>query len=304
MRRVAATVLALVLLLATAAVAFAADGTTSGTGRVIISSGDVQVGPEEQLDAVVVAKGTAEIAGRVDTVAVLDGDVVLTGSASVQDILDVGGTVTLGPGTTVHGNVWTVGATVEQDPAATVEGTIGSLETQLATLGALLVPFFVLISIGVGLVAIVGALVVAALASRQIRSAEDVIRRRPGTALGVGILGVLVPPFIAVLMMATVVGIPLGLTFLFVAWPAVGLAGYLVAAIFIGDAVVARMRSGLVEDRPYLASVLGVVILAVAGIVPFVSAVASLFGLGAVVVTAWSVWRREPTSTAAAGAAA
>lgn len=304
MRRVVATILASVLLLAAAAVASAADGTTTGTGRVIVSSGDVTVGPAEQLDAVVVANGTATIAGQVDTVAVFDGDVVLTGDASVQNILDVGGTVTLGPGTTVHGNVWTVGATVERDPAAIVEGTIGSLETQLAALGALLVPLLVLVSIGAGLVAIVGALVVAALASRQIRTAEDVIRRRPGTALGVGILGVLVPPFVAVLMMVTVVGIPLGLTFLFVAWPAVGLAGYLLAAIFIGDAIVARMRGGVVEDRPYLASVLGVVVLAVAGIVPFVSAIASLFGLGAVVVTAWDVWRREPAPDALAGAAA
>lgn len=304
MRRVVATILASVLLLAAAAVASAADGTTTGTGRVIVSSGDVTVGPAEQLDAVVVANGTATIAGQVDTVAVFDGDVVLAGDASVQNILDVGGTVTLGPGTTVHGNVWTVGATVERDPAAIVEGTIGSLETQLAALGVLVVPFLILVSIGAGLVAIVGALVVAALASRQIRTAEDVIRRRPGTALGVGILGVLVPPFVAVLMMVTVVGIPLGLTFLFVAWPAVGLAGYLLAAIFIGDAIVARMRGGVVEDRPYLASVLGVVVLAVAGIVPFVSAIASLFGLGAVVVTAWDVWRREPAPDALAGAAA
>jgi hypothetical protein len=105
-------------------------------------------------------------------------------------------------------------------------------------------------------------------------------------------------------MMFTVIGIPLGLTFLFVAWPAVGLAGYLVAAIFIGDVVVAQLRAGAIEDRPYLAAIVGVIVLAIVGIVPFVSAIASLFGLGAVLVTAWSVWRREPATHATGGAAA
>jgi hypothetical protein len=301
MRRVTASLLALILLLATGAVAMAADGSATGTGRAILASGDVTVGPDESLDAVVVAKGTATIAGQVDAVAVFDGDVVLTGNASVGGILDVGGTVTLGPGTTVHGDIWTVGATVQQDPSAVVEGTIGSFETQLAALGIVLVPLLVLFSIGAGLVGIVGALVVAALAARQVRMAEAVIRRRPGTALGIGILGVLVPPLIAVAMMVTVVGIPLGLTFLLVAWPAVALAGYLVAAIFIGDAILAQMRGGAIEERPYLASVIGIVALAVAGIVPFVTPIASLFGLGAVVVTAWDVWRERPAAAAAAG---
>ncbi len=235
MRRASAGVLALILFLAGASVALAADGSTAGTGRVVMASGDVTVGPDESLDAVVVANGTATIAGQVDAVAVFDGDVVLTGNASVGGILAVGGTVVLGPGTTVHGDVWTVGATVQRDPAAVVDGTIGSFETQLAALGLVLVPLLVLFSVGAGLVGIVGALVVAALAARQVRMAEAVIRRRPGTALGVGILGVLVPPILAVAMMVTVIGIPLGLTFLLVAWPAVAL---LAAAIFIsrGDA--------------------------------------------------------------------
>jgi CheY-like chemotaxis protein len=284
-------------------IALGADGTTVGSGRVILASGDVAVGPAENLDAVVVAKGDAEIAGQVATVVVLDGNVALMGSAIVGDILDVGGTISLGPGTTVQGDIWTVGATVEQGPSAVVQGSIGSFETQLAGLGVVLVPFLILLSIGAGLVGIVAALLVAALAARQVRRAEEVIRRQPGRTLGVGILGVLVPPILAVLLMVTVVGIPLGLTFLFVAWPAVGLAGYLVAAIFIGDAVVAQLRAGAVEERPYLAAILGVLVLAIAGIVPFVTAIASLFGLGAVLLTGWRVWRHETAMQVGAGAA-
>jgi hypothetical protein len=291
MRRALAIVFALTLLAIPVATALAADGgSLPKTGRVIIATGDVSVPSGEQADAVIVTNGTADIAGQVNTVLVLDGDAVLTG-ATVETVVAVGGTVQLNAGTTVLGDVWTAGATVEQDPSAVVQGTVGSLDTQLATLGVLLVPILFLVSIGIGLVAIVAALVLAGLAARQVREAEDVIRRRPGTAIGAGILGVLVPPLLAGLMMITVIGIPLALAFLFVAWPAVAFAGYLVAAIFVGDALVGRMRGGAIEERPYLAAILGVLVLAVAGIVPFVGAVASLFGLGALIVLGWEVWR-------------
>lgn len=296
MRRLILALAGACLLLALPIATVAAlDDTLPHTGRAIFVVGDVAVPAGEQADAVFVAGGTADISGTVNALFVVDGDASLVG-ATVGTVTVVHGTVTLGPGSHVLGDVWTLDATVQRDPSAVVDGSVGGLEERFANAAVILVPVFILMTIGVAVVGLVAALILAALAARQVRTAGDVIRYEPGKALGVGILGVLVPPVVAVLLMFTIVGIPLALAFLFLAWPAVGFVGYLVAAIFVGDAIVARIR-GRREERPYLASVLGVIVLAVVGVVPFVTAVASLFGLGAVVLVGWRVWRGSATGS-------
>ena len=51
------------------------------------------------------------------------------------------------------------------------------------------------------------------------------------------------------------------------------------------------MRGSREPDRPYLAAVVGVLVLAFAGIIPFVTAIATLFGFGALLLSAWRVLR-------------
>ena len=54
----------------------------------------------------------------------------------------------------------------------------------------------------------------------------------------------------------------------------------------------------MVRERPYLAAVVGFVVLQVLGIVPFVAAIASLFGFGAVMLIAWRSFRgAQPGAT-------
>ena len=69
--------------------------------------------------------------------------------------------------------------------------------------------------------------------------------------------------------------------------------GYLVGAIWIGEWLLARRAGHIPADRPHVAAVLGLVVALVLGIVPFVTAIISVVGTGAVIRAAWYTWRGE-----------
>jgi hypothetical protein len=153
-----------------------------------------------------------------------------------------------------------------------------------------LAPAFILFWLGFGLATIVAGLLLAGLASRQVRSAELVIAREPAPAFLVGLLGLIVFPIVAVLLMITIVGAPLGLGVMFLLWPLLAFVGYLVAGIYVGEWLLNRSTRAPVRERPYLAAVIGLVVLQLIGMVPvvgIVSAIASVFGFGAVLILAW-----------------
>jgi hypothetical protein len=60
------------------------------------------------------------------------------------------------------------------------------------------------------------------------------------------------------------------------------------------------MRGSAETGQPYLAALVGVIVLAFAGLVPFVSAIATLFGYGALLLMGWRILR-PPAPAAPAG---
>jgi hypothetical protein len=117
----------------------------------------------------------------------------------------------------------------------------------------------------------------------------------------VGVAGMFVPLILIVLLFITIVGAPLALGILFVAWPLAAFVGYLVAGIWLGDWILRRTSPAVVRERPYLAAVSGLVVLQVLGIWPVFSMIASLFGYGAILLLAWRTFRSAPGSVDAAG---
>jgi hypothetical protein len=107
-------------------------------------------------------------------------------------------------------------------------------------------------------------------------------------------------PLAAVLLMITVIGAPLGVGVLLGALPLAALLGYLVAGIWIGDWLLGRVSHGGPEVRPYRAAIVGVLILQVLGVIPALAALASLFGLGAVLLFAWRTLRGHEAAAPAA----
>jgi hypothetical protein len=282
------------ILLAPAAVA--ADPTSIHTGRVLIATdGDITVPAGDQADAVIVVNGTATIEGEVNAVVVVDGTAVLTGAA-VETLVTIRSPVTLGQGTVVSGDLFKLDAVVTRTGNGTVEGETRDIATQLTGLGFVLAPLFILFFLGFLVATLAVGLLLAALAARQVRAAGELITHRPVETFVVGLIGAIAPIFLVIALFVTVVGIPLALALVLVAWPLLGLLGYLVAGIWIGDWVLHRISPDRVRERPYLASVVGLLILSVLSIWPFLSAIASIFGYGAVLMLAWRTFRGQASS--------
>lgn len=301
MKRLVAALAAVILVaLAAAPAVLAADPSLTHTGRVLISTeGDVTVGASEQADVVIVVRGAARIAGQVSTIVVIDGSAELTG-ATAESIVAVRSPVELGPGTRVLGDVRTFDASVHKTGDASVGGSVRDLAADVAGLGVILAPALILVYIGFALAMIVAGLVLAGLAARQVRAAEDLISHEPVAVLVAAIVGVFAPMAVIALLLVSIVGIPLAIALLVGVWPAVALLGYLVAGIWLGDLIVTRMWPTTRRERPYLAAVVGLVVLQLFAIWPPIGFIASLFGYGAVTLLAWRVFRHHGTADVAA----
>ena len=290
----AAAGLLLALLLLVPA-ALAADPAVTHTGRVLIATdGDITVPVGDEADVVMVVNGTATIEGDVNTVVVIEGTLVMTGARS-ETVVAIRTPVTLGPGTVVGTGLYKLDALVTKMGDARVNGDIRDIGAELAGAGFFLGSMFLLLFIGFAIAGIASALLVAALGARQVRAAEELISHRPLETFLAGIVGTIVPVFVLGALFVSVIGVPLALGLLFVVWPLVAFLGYIVAGIWVGDWILARLDPGKIRERPYLASVIGLVTLSVLGIIPIVTAIASLFGYGAVLRLAWRTFRGERT---------
>lgn len=291
MRRPIALLGALTLVLALVpAVALAADSLPH-SGRVLIStSGDLTIPAGDQADAVIVINGTATIAGTVNVLVVVEGTAVTQG-ATLENIVVVRGSAQLDATTRVLNDVRTFDSNVTQAPGATVGGTVGGIEGDLVGFAWFLAAAAVILWIGIALFTLVAALVLAAMAARQVRSAGALISTEPGLTALVGFLSLFVIPILAVLAMITLVGIPVGIALLLFVWPTLGFIGYLVAAIWIGEWLLGRSSPGVARDRPYLAAVVGVIVAGILGFIPVITFIIAMFGIGAVILAGWRVFR-------------
>ncbi|HET9522212.1 MAG TPA: hypothetical protein VFO73_14280 [Candidatus Limnocylindrales bacterium] len=292
-RLVAAAASLLVVFLFLAPVALAADPSMPHTGRVLVSTGgDFTLPAGDEADAVVVVNGTATIEGRVNTVVIVDGVLNLNG-ATAETVVAIRSPLNLGADSVVLGDVMKLDSLVTKTGNAAINGGIRDIGSDLAGIGFVLIPVFFLLYIGFAIAAIVGGLVLAALAARQVRAAEGLISHEPGQVLVAAVIGIFLPIVVIGGLFVTVVGAPLAVALLIGVWPVLGLLGWLVAGIWIGDFILDRTSSRGFRERPYLAAVVGLVVLQVLAVFPPVSMIASFFGYGAVILLAWRVFRHE-----------
>jgi hypothetical protein len=291
-RRLLLIVTSVAVLLALLAPTALAAGPVTTTGSVAVSvNGTLDLPADASVDGVIVVDGTATISGEARTVVVIDGTATLAG-ARVDNLVVVSGRADLLAGTTVN-DVATWRSTVTQDPAAAITGRTTTFETDLAALALVMVPVMIAFMIGLALAAVVAAVAVAVFAARQVREAEAQITTRPGPALVAGLAGTILLPLVGGLLVISVIGAPVGLALLLGVLPVLAFAGWVVAAIWIGDWLVARTSGAPEPGRPVRAAILGVIVLSVAGMLPLVSGIATLFGFGALLLIAWRILRPE-----------
>lgn len=296
MKKLLALLGALILALGVSGATLAADGDSGNSDTLLLSiNGDVQVAAGDHADAVIVFSGDARISGDVGTLFVADGTASAESGASLDNLIVINGAAEIASGATVSGDINQYGSSIEVADGATVTGSVRDLSGDLATFWLFIGAAAIVLWIGVAVATILVALLVAGLAARQVRLATGTISREPGKTFLVGLLAMIVPPILAVIAFVTVIGIPAALGILFVVWPMTAFVGYLVAAIWIGEWLLGR-GNRTPPERPYGAAAIGVLVAFLLGFIPLVTAVISIFGLGAVVLVAWRTLRGTSTA--------
>jgi hypothetical protein len=273
-------------------VASAAEPFNDVQHLILSNGGDVTVPAGQHVDLLVVVDGTGTIAGDADGVVVVNGTATFTGGQAAS-VIAVYSTVSLDAGSSVSGDIRTYQSTVDQAGGATVGGKVidGANDIDWTGVAAATTALAFLVLLGLVILGLAAGLTAAAVASDQVRGAGSLISREPGMTLVAAFAGLFGIILVSLLAMITVVGIPLGLAILIVVLPAVAFAGWLVVAIWIGERILERLTPQVTRERPYLAAVLGVLVLDVLSIVPFVGGIVAFFGFGAVVLYMWRAFR-------------
>ncbi|HEU5424709.1 MAG TPA: polymer-forming cytoskeletal protein [Nitrolancea sp.] len=270
-------------------VALAADGTNDSGELLLRINGPVTVSQNETHDAVIVISDNATVDGTVTSaLLVIDGDAVVSGRVD-GDVTVVNGTLTLASTAQVK-NVSSVRGNLNQDPAATVSGKIS--RSDLVVDAWVWGVISAILWIGMTIAVLAGGLIYAAIAGRQLKATGDLIVSQPGpTLLAAALLWIALPLLMAAVI-ATIVGIPFGLGYFLVVLPVVWFLGYLVAGTQLGRLIMGRRRDA---ERPYLAALLGLLLLQVLGLIPWLgvfSFLAGIVGAGALALMAWHAWRK------------
>jgi len=312
MRRHALVTAALVtlLLVVTAAPATAAldrgsrdDRRISLSGQVIVEEGETLDGPVVSFDGSVVIQGVVTedvFVGRGDLVVngevngdmlVLDGDVVIAGDVG-GDVVAVRGRVVVENGARVGGDVTSRRA--PQIASGTVQGEVKRLDLESLFSGiviAFLVYLWIAVTISVALLGLLFVLLFPRGADATVEAG-----RRFWPSLGWGALVGIVGPIIGVLLVATIVGIPLGGGIL-AALSVLSALGYVAASLSLGRTMVKGTTTGARVGAFFA----GFGILRAAALIPgigfLVWFVASLYGLGALTIAAWRAGH-EPAAPA------
>ena len=127
------------------------------------------------------------------------------------------------------------------------------------------------------------------------------VRHRPLSSFLFGILTVVLVPFIAIVLMATVVGIPIGFAILFI-MPFLFVFGHAVAAAGIASGLLLRRPAEAGAVLSFVMLVIGALILAALGFIPFVGplivCIAVVLGVGAFTRTLGHRLRRSDAAPA------
>lgn len=124
------------------------------------------------------------------------------------------------------------------------------------------------------------------------KQAVEAVENKPWLTLGIGFLTLIVTPIAALILMATVVGLPLGL----IALAAYGVGVYLshiIVSLLIGQKVFAYSKKKVATAW---ALITGIIIVTIVGALPVIGGLAKfailLFGLGALVLTEKHVYEQ------------
>lgn len=211
------------------------DSDSTGDGAVIVDSGagmvrlfsDARVAPGEHLDGDVVAVfGSVHVAGDV------------TGS-----VVAVFGSVDFEPGASVGGDAVAVGGAVEDAEGVRIGGQTVSVGLAPITFGLPGVPVMLAFLALGWIVTLFFGWVFAALFPERLARVAVTSSRRTLLSLVLGMLAFLVMPVLAILLIVTVIGLPIGIMLPF-AYVALVYAGQIAGTYVLGCKLTRRPLGG------------------------------------------------------------
>lgn len=269
---------------------------------IVSTAGPFTLPAGQDVDLLVIVSGDATVAGHAGGIVVVNGKVTLVGTQTA-DLLAIRSHVVVDSASSITGDVSVLDSTIDAAPSA-IGGSMTDLGPQLAGAWIFGDVARVLLFVGFLLAALCTALALAALASRQVRQAGASIGREPLAVIAAALLGLIGIITVGVLAIVTIIGVPTGLAILGFAMPALLIGGYAVAAIWLGEQVLARTNAGVDRARPYFAAVVGVALLGALSVIPIVGGLFVLAGFGALVLFLWRTARGTASSNQAQAATA
>ncbi len=278
----------------------ALDGRVGGNAR--IAGGDVDIGRGAGIAGnATVAAGEVLLAGEVGGhLSVAGGEVFLNGRVA-GDVEATAGEIELGPDARIAGNLrYRSDEPLMRSPTAEVQGSVVHLPAPPpwengAEAGMRVVATFLLLwTLGLTIL----AAIVAAL-PRLSAGLEQAARSRPGMSLLAGLAVLVATPIVAAILLASGIGLPIGLVLLG-AYLAALILGYAGAGAALGRMALRRFRPAGLERKGTRAVAGGVAMLLVSLVaaIPFLGWLAVLAawlaGIGALLLQ----WRAQPAAAA------
>jgi cytoskeletal protein CcmA (bactofilin family) len=274
--------LILVALLALVALAAPAAADAKRKDQVVIS-GTVDVPKGATAGDIVIVDGPVRIAGHVtgDVVAVA-GKVTISGQVD-GDVVTVANRLRLLEGAHVRGDVSYGDEKPVVASGATVDGKIKKVKNKIGV-GAFAWAIGLIIWLAVTASSLILGVLVVAFTPRAVEAASEAADSSLGAAIGMGAGLFIGIPLGAILIAATVFGVPLAVLLLLAVLPLYAL-GYVTSAWILGRRILSGRR-----DR-FVPLLIGLLILRVIALIPFLGGLAGIaataFGLGALGLAAW-----------------
>ncbi len=247
---------------------------------VLKVNGSATIATNESVDGVIIIRGDVVVDGTVrEGLMVYDGTATINGAVG-GDIVIVSGNLVLGAGSSVK-DIMLVRSDITQDPTATVDGEIQESSGDL-TLGRGFLIFSILWFIGTVIAGMVAAIFFGWLGRAQLFGSVETLRSNVVGSLVTAIVLFIVLPLAAGLTVFTLVGAPLGLSILLVLLPILLALGLIVFGAWIASYLIKGSSTAAAVGT----AVLGVVILALVSLIPFVVFFvlpAGMLGAGALV---------------------
>lgn len=270
-------------------------------GDVRAAGGNVRITRSAKLgDDATLAGGSVEVEGAVDGDLRVYGDSIVVDGVVGGDLRLAGEDLRIGSGARIAGRLeYRSDGSVAIDPGAAIAGGIVQIDRDERTWlrrigrGASRVGG-AMFSLGIVLL---GALLVLGMPAFS-REAAATIRREPLQSAGIGFLMLVGVPIAIVVLLITIVGIPLALMLIF-GYVVLLLLGYLVAALFVGDAALGRLGAARSASAGWrvLFLLLALVALAILRRLPLIGGLAVLLlflaGVGAFTMRSWQGIRRQ-----------